>query len=1739
MRCTEGIWMSIKLIIHSIKDGDNNNCNLHCSICGKNKCCLFNHEIGKKRLNCLCNNCKCEKECLLNGNVNHNKEIINCDLKCCFRKNHDNLIKCSIEGCECKCICECICDKNKSQHEHLCYECKNLKKNICECDCNCKHLCKIPILLHNFICVCLDFEGLGTFERTNDQDIQMALIGSAMGNSVIFRTGNSFDRFTENTLEKLALGSNKLKSINIEQFFGGSLFFSPKDVLPNDRNKLKIEFTQKIENSVKRWNYSKIQSNIEDKNNKNNYSIFGLFDDNVFAPTPFYLNLSFYKTLRDKLTPEIIENTLKLQRHPIYKTGKEFCSNLKLFLSAVYMNEYEFLSNYKEDMIKSYINENVEKAFEVSGIYKELDLFIEKKILIKEENKLKLYFNNNFLDNLEINFSYNTKFKNNNNLIVDDIVSLNDIQGSYNIENYVLKIDINKIKNNIFSMSIKNLNDFGLILMIPKEIKEIIDYNELSSDLFKIWDSISKKIGWNHKETIDNFKSFILSLIKRRNNNVSEWIKEITKDFNNLKDLQKHYSPLDSKWIICQQSCKDCFYKCYLLQGHEKEHKCPYDHKCEEKCSICLKCNCNDEKCKQICYNKSGHPDIHSCGHFHQCKEDCEKKKKSIDCKGICILEFEHKEKHNCGLKIHHCNDKCYLIEKTKNCGKKCSLEYPHDGEHLCGEKHFCKEKCDLKEKAIGCKGDCKLKYGHNESHNCGEKHFCKEKCDLKEKTIGCKGNCELKYGHYESHNCGEKHFCKEKCDLKEKTIGCKGNCELKYGHNESHNCGGKHICNKNCELKNISKNCGEKCNLEFPHEGKSHFCGKDHYCQGKCSLKDLSSNCENNCCLKYGHENEQKCICIIPKERHICNKKCNIVKKCNENCILISGHEGKCLCGKCNCPEFCKYKDCSRNCNEKCQYLAGHPGKDHICETSKHYCKFECSFKDISINCNQSCYLEVNHSEINHICNISQNKHICKGKCYLKEKSRNCDNTCSLVINHEGEHLCKIPSNNHLCNNNCDLYKKSLKCNQFCIKNTNHLDKHICSLNIDEHICKEKCSLFNNSREGCKEFCYLLAGHEGECFCGNSKEEHKCAEFCQFYDKAYGCEKYCNLPLGHIDEHICTIPQEKHICKGYCHLKGKTRGNCFNYSECCLPFGHDNKCICSRNHQHLCNEKCSLFKIAKNGCNQLCNLIYGHDGKNHSCGQIHLCPNNCYYYLKSKGKCNQFCNLPYNHKEDKCLCKDPHTHLCTKECSIYSKSGGCYKDCSLIYEHEGKCFCGLKKNFHTCIENCQLCNNVCGHAYNHQNDNNISCNKCNNNFCILSKKNHLCGAQHNCKEDCKKEGWCYIESIIKPNIEIYKSKSGEEIYYDAIKYQEIRRNKCTIEIEKNKFSHENVHNCGASFHKCGVKCPQCEYCCTEIFGHTGLHFCLHGNIKNSFFSVSNNYAMVRKDNKSYKFIEGETAKIFLCDSYCKNQGQGHTHLFEANSKITENNNVKFFKEENKKYIYECKCLYFWENILKFNPNFTKEENHKFALCNWRCKYSSHQLPEFCQLPLWHDKVDGIPKGIHGTWNYQGHVFKCIHPIGVYSIFLIDQSGSMESKSINPTNNKIKKKMDNMLGAAIQAIYNFCMIRASLSPRDMSSLIGFNENANTIFENIYVGNNIILNNCLTKLKPNGATFFIKAFEEAKKILEKIDRTQYFPIIILLTDGLDHKYEETLNFIEKEVNNFIFINIFIINIDNDK
>ena len=403
-------------------------------------------------------------------------------------------------------------------------------------------------------------------------------------------------------------------------------------------------------------------------------------------------------------------------------------------------------------------------------------------------------------------------------------------------------------------------------------------------------------------------------------------------------------------------------------------------------------------------------------------------------------------------------------------------------------------------------------------------------------------------------------------------------------------------------------------------------------------------------------------------------------------------------------------------------------------------------------------------------------------------------------------------------------------------------------------------------------------------------------------------------------------------------------------------------------------------------------------------------------------------------------------------KCSLFRKSNGCNEDCYLQYEHEGKHICS-EKNIHTCKKKCELCEDECGHVYDHEN-NELICNKCKKKKCELSLKGHLCGRTHKCKEDCKIDGTCVIEPFVKQEDRIYINLSGEKINYTII-FQEIKKIKCSQTILENKFSHIGEHKCDKSIHKCGFKCIQCGYHCIDIYGHSGLHKCMHGSILHSNISISDlEYALVKKDDTYYKFKEGETAEAFSCDEYCGAQGQGHTHLIKSKIEINnENKDIKFICQESNYYIYESKCSYFWENILKFKTKFSNDDKIKFSLCNWKCNNIIHNQREFCQLPLWHKEIEGniIPKGVEGTWVSKGHVLKCQHPGSVNTIFLVDQSYSICDKKIQPTEAEYKNKMNNMLGAAIEALINYCKKRNSLNPKDKCSLIGYQSQAKKIF----------------------------------------------------------------------------------------
>jgi hypothetical protein len=147
-------------LFKSRNENNKKKCNDICKYCNNNKCRLLIHNI---ELICICENCCCDEICSLyieDTNIKKNQNF--CMKKCALQKGHEE-----------------------------------------------NHLCEIPSYNHGFICVSLDFEGLGTFERSTEQDIDLAMVGAAIGNSIILRVDKTYDQFIQERMFNWSEGSKR------------------------------------------------------------------------------------------------------------------------------------------------------------------------------------------------------------------------------------------------------------------------------------------------------------------------------------------------------------------------------------------------------------------------------------------------------------------------------------------------------------------------------------------------------------------------------------------------------------------------------------------------------------------------------------------------------------------------------------------------------------------------------------------------------------------------------------------------------------------------------------------------------------------------------------------------------------------------------------------------------------------------------------------------------------------------------------------------------------------------------------------------------------------------------------------------------------------------------------------------------------------------------------------------------------------------------------------------------------------------------------------------------------------------------------------------------------------------------------------------------------------------------------------------------------------------------------------
>ena len=205
----------------------------------------------------------------------------------------------------------------------------------------------------------MDFEGLGTFERSLEQDMDLSMVGAAISNSLILRTGNTFDKFIRSRLMDWSEGSRNITYTRDMHYFGGNLIFCQKDV--TDEEGIKNEFDGRIRQTIDDWRRRNPDANMN--------SILGIFSKNFNSPTPLFSTRIFFDTLRRTIIKLIIKDVLMDKSSPNYSTGKEFLLYLKGILATVDIHDYNALDNIAIENLKKYLDSNKSKAFEIFGIY--------------------------------------------------------------------------------------------------------------------------------------------------------------------------------------------------------------------------------------------------------------------------------------------------------------------------------------------------------------------------------------------------------------------------------------------------------------------------------------------------------------------------------------------------------------------------------------------------------------------------------------------------------------------------------------------------------------------------------------------------------------------------------------------------------------------------------------------------------------------------------------------------------------------------------------------------------------------------------------------------------------------------------------------------------------------------------------------------------------------------------------------------------------------------------------------------------------------------------------------------------------------------------------------------------------------------------------------------------------------------------------------------------------------------
>ncbi|ETL47242.1 hypothetical protein L916_02992 [Phytophthora nicotianae] len=653
-------------------------------------------------------------------------------------------------------------------------------------------------IMEDMLLVVLDFEGLGSFERTDQEDVFLSVLNASLSMFTIFRMEMRFDKDIDGLFTKFQKGINLLKSD--ERLFQGKLYMSVKDVNPNDRHGVLSEFQHK---------FQKMVTVNRDKNFLTEmYS--GQLKINCSPPLG---TLGYYDSLRHarQLIEELI-NDPDLSRG--FKSGSSFHDCIRLVLAKISILDWTAVDESSQRLEMNELHRKLPGAIRTGCL-------IPVEAQAKDESLSRILKDPLLHDNTELymlnlvqlccdypDFSENWA-------IVNQEVALGEMDDE--------DVDFGpaacfQANTSSIHFTLQNLFQRYLALISKGPLEKIVD------------------------KDYANFDALLSFLVCRRKTKVLLWVKQFLgseRFMDEWEQIEQTYIlPFEALFKRCLHTCAKCQLQCMRSVCHsfDEDHDCGMSHQCRGLCEYCA-LNYRHGKEMPRCVGRAGHEGKCDCVKGdHTCGAECSLKGAS-NCGGLCVLIEGHEGDHRCSVKRHACGALC----SATICRGKCILNAEHRHTvHKCAETQ-CKHACEMD----GCKERCSTANHFHDQPELGVR-FAEEndqKCEAEPSLPG-----EI------IHLCSSRHTCNAACEME-------GICAKSVQVSIDKFLGSRDTFDYELkQMIGIRNNCAIVLQPgESNHDGKTHSCVKllpngtrtVHGCGVRCEA------CEYYCDKRVGHEGE------------------------------------------------------------------------------------------------------------------------------------------------------------------------------------------------------------------------------------------------------------------------------------------------------------------------------------------------------------------------------------------------------------------------------------------------------------------------------------------------------------------------------------------------------------------------------------------------------------------------------------------------------------------------------------------------------------------------------------------------------------------------------------------------------------------------------------------------------------------------------------------------------------------